>query len=91
MKKITAENTPLEFPCRFPVKAMGKNSVSFRDQVLQIISRHVEQVREEDVTTRHSSSEKFLSVTVIVAVDSRKQLENIYAELHAHEHVLWTL
>jgi putative lipoic acid-binding regulatory protein len=35
-----AEETLLEFPCRFPIKVMGAATDDFRSLVLGIITRH---------------------------------------------------
>ena len=39
----------LEFPCRFPIKAMGRDEFEFEAHVLQIISSHVDDIAPEDV------------------------------------------
>ncbi|MGR9074366.1 MAG: YbeD family protein, partial [Gammaproteobacteria bacterium] len=46
--------SPLQFPCRFPIKAMGKNSTDFDVRIVEIISRHAPEIHEGAVKTRPS-------------------------------------
>ncbi len=85
------EDTVLEFPCQFPIKAMGKAEDDFDILVVSIIRKHVSDLSESAVKSRLSKEGKFISVTVHVEAHSKKQLDNIYLELTAHEKVLWAL
>lgn len=80
----------LEFPCLFPVKAIGRDTGTFEAVVTEIIHRHVPDF-EDAVTTRPSSGGKYLAVTATVVATSREQIDNLYRELSAHELVLYLL
>ncbi|HBA66688.1 MAG TPA: DUF493 domain-containing protein, partial [Methylococcaceae bacterium] len=41
----------LKFPCRFPIKAMGMNSIELDIHVVEIIRRHVNDLNEGAVTS----------------------------------------
>ncbi|MEM6575531.1 MAG: DUF493 domain-containing protein [Pseudomonadota bacterium] len=84
------EGRGLEFPCTYPIKAMGKSGAGLTEQVLEIVSRHVA-VEDDAVRSRPSKGGKYESITVTVQVESREQLEAIYGELTRHDQVLWTL
>lgn len=88
---INSDNTPLEFPCHFPLKVMGSGDDIFKDAVITIIKKHIPEIQDEHVSERNSSNNKFLSLTITVYVSSRDQLDAIYRELHACEHVLMSL
>ncbi len=89
---MTEQNDELfNFPCDFPIKIMGRSDVDLDVTVVQIINRHVDKLAEHAVKTRASGKGKFVSVTVTITAHSREQLDNIYRELNAHEHVLMTL
>jgi hypothetical protein len=79
--------SPLQFPCRIDVKAMGKHENEFVDVVLEIVQRHVPDVTREAVTTRLSSAGNYISVSVAVRAQSREQMDALYRELSAHERV----
>jgi putative lipoic acid-binding regulatory protein len=81
----------LEFPCSFPIKAMGKNSGNFEELISGIVFRHAELYEGEEVKARTSGSDNFLAVTITVQAVSQEQLDKIYQELTACEQVLMAL
>ncbi len=85
------EDTIMEFPCQFPIKAMGKVEENFDILVVSIVRNHVSDISENAVKSRLSKEGKFVSITVTVEAESKQQLDNIYRELTAHEKVLWAL
>lgn len=87
-KEASKEGSLMEFPCSFPIKAMGIAIDDFDMLVVEIIRKHYPDVTEGAVKTRPSREGKYLSVTVTINAQSREQLDNIYLELTAHERVL---
>lgn len=83
--------TLLEFPCQFPIKAMGRDDGRFESLVVEIVRKHAPDLCDEAVQCRASKAGNYLSVTVTVSATSREQLDNIYLELTACEHVLMAL
>jgi putative lipoic acid-binding regulatory protein len=81
----------LEFPCRFPIKALGKAGEDFDTLVVQIVRRHAPDLNEAAVTLRESSGGKWVSVTLVIEATSKSQLDAIYRDLSAHEKVVWAL
>ncbi len=86
-----SEESPLEFPCQFPIKAMGKNQDDFESLVVTLVRKHCPNLAEGAVISRDSSGGKYLAVTVTVTATSREQLDNIYLELSACQQVLMAL
>lgn len=84
-------DTLLEFPCDFGVKAMGESSDDFDLIVVGIVRQHVDNIEEGAVTTKQSSGGKFTSVTVNIQATSKAQLDAIYQQLTAHEAVKYVL
>ena len=83
--------SPLKFPCSFPIKVMGKHEADFQALVVAMISGHVGAIPPESIRSRESSNGRFLSVTVTVVAQSREQLDNIYRTLTASDQVLFVL
>ena len=83
--------TLLEFPCEFPVKAMGRDDAGFEAMVTKIILAHAEPAAGVPVTTNASSSGTYLSVTVTIEAVSKAQLDRIYQDLTDCEQVLVAL
>ncbi|MCG8324715.1 MAG: DUF493 domain-containing protein [Thiotrichales bacterium] len=85
------QESPLKFPCRFPIKVMGKAAGNFDALVYEIIHRHVDDLQEGAVRTRDSRNGNYVSVTVTIQARSREQLDNIYMDLTAEERVIMAL
>ena len=85
------EETLLEFPCKFPVKAMGRSEDGFEALVTEIILTHAKIYVGERVTTNPSGSGNFVSVTVTIEAQSKAQLDRIYQDLTGCEQVLVAL
>ena len=85
------DNTLLEFPCDFPIKAMGLADEQFETVVISIVRKHAPDLGEGAVRCVESKGGKYLSVTTIVRATSREQLDNIYRDLTACEQVLMAL
>ncbi len=81
----------LKFPCLFPLKVMGLNTDGLYPVVHAVLKKHVPDLDDAAFTSRLSSSEKYLSITVTFTAQSRDQLDAIYQELYDHELVLMTL
>ncbi len=81
----------LTFPCHYPVKALGKNTNSFLQEVLFIAQKHCKNTQQCDVSCKLSRNGKYQSVTINVYAENRQQLENLFAELQQHNDVKWLL
>ena len=87
----TPEESLLEFPCRFPIKVMGRESESFRRVAVELVERHTGSIDEADIVEVASSKGNFVSLTVTITATSREQLDDIYRDLSASEVVLVAL
>jgi putative lipoic acid-binding regulatory protein len=85
------DQSPLIFPCDFPIKAMGAASATFDALVVGIVRRHAPDITEAAVAVRPSAAGKYLAVTVTIQARSRAQLDAIYRDLVACEQVLMAL
>jgi putative lipoic acid-binding regulatory protein len=85
------KETLLEFPCRFPIKAMGLAAADFDALVVEIVRRHAPDLKESAVQSRSSRGGKYLSVTITIEATSKDQLDAIYQALSDHERVLMSL
>jgi putative lipoic acid-binding regulatory protein len=85
------QETLLEFPCKFPVKAMGRSEDGFEDRVARIILSRASVYEGEPITTNSSDSGKYTSVTVTIEALSKIQLDQIYQDLTDCEQVLVAL
>lgn len=85
-----AAESPLRFPCVFPIKAFGR-AADFDAVVLDIVRRHVPSLDDGAVSRRPSRSGNYTAITVTVTVESRVQLDAIYQDLAASPLVIMAL
>ena len=85
------QESPLQFPCDFPIKAMGKTGCDLDLTVVEIVRRHTPDLAEGAVSTRDSKQGNYIAVTVTVRATSREQLDAIYQDLVDCEQVIMAL
>ena len=88
---MSEDESPLQFPCTFPIKAMGKTGCDLDMVVVEIVRRHVPDLAEGAVYSRESAHGNYVSVTVVVNATSRAQLDAIYQDLVECETVIMAL
>ena len=81
----------MEFPCAFPIKAMGRSGGQFEALVSEIVLRHARLHEDHEVRARPSGAGNFISVTITVEAESREQLDRIYQDLTDCDRVLMAL
>ncbi len=82
------DETLLKFPCRFPIKAMGKGVIGLESTVIEIVRKHAPDLGSEDVRIKPSRNGRYISVTVNINATSKAQLDNIYLGLTSHPDIL---
>jgi len=85
------DETLLEFPCRFPVKVMGRARDGLESEIFALVREHAPDLAAEDVRSRKSGKGNYLAITLEINATSREQLDAIYLALNAHEGVVMTL
>lgn len=85
------DDSALEFPCEFPIKAMGRADDNFDALVVGIIRKHTPDFSDSTVKSRLSKGGNYVSITVTINARSREQLDNIYLDLTANDLVLVAL
>ncbi len=79
------------FPCEFLIKVFGNASDQFELEVLTIIRKHVDDLREDALASRPSKDGKYLALTIKIMAQDRAQLDAIYRDLSSNPHVLMAL
>jgi putative lipoic acid-binding regulatory protein len=85
------ETTLLEFPCKFPIKAMGRQSPHFEALISTLITSQAELWPGEPIRSVESRAGNFVSVTAVIRAESKAQLDAIYQDLTANKKVLMAL
>ena len=76
--------SPLVFPCSFPIKVMGRTQDGFAQAVADVVRKHAADFDPAALEMRSSKEGNWLSVTATVNATSRAQLDDLYRELVAH-------
>jgi putative lipoic acid-binding regulatory protein len=81
----------LTFPCRYDLKAVGRQSAHFEALVQAIVSNHV--AASDLLAVRHRLSREghYLSITFIIQARSYSQLDALYRDLGACADVLFCI
>ncbi len=81
----------LTFPCKFPIKVIGKRSDDFKKQMSKLFRRHIPVLEPTDFVYKDSKKNSYLALTVTVTAKSQQQLDAIYKDLTASKLVLMAL
>ncbi|MEJ2603304.1 MAG: DUF493 domain-containing protein [Gammaproteobacteria bacterium] len=89
---VADDDSPLAFPCDFPIKVMGRDEADdFREMAVAIVEEEIGPLPAGAVNTQPSRNGRFLSVTVTIRAESREQLDALYRRLSSDERVLVVL
>jgi putative lipoic acid-binding regulatory protein len=86
-----ATESPLTFPCVFPIKVMGRTQNGFAQAVLGVVHRHAPDFDAATLEMRASSAGNYLSLTCTINAVSREQLDGLYRDLSTHPMVAFVL
>lgn len=88
---MTLQPSPIEYPCDFPIKIMGRAEQNFTESILMLVRRHVPNFDNTSLEIRNSKKSKYLSLTCTIRATSRAQLDALYQELCDHPMVVMVL
>lgn len=84
---LAAEEPKIEFPCDYPIKALGNNSVDLKALVIDTVKVYAPDLDERRVTLNESSKGTFVSVRFYINATGPEQLKAIHEALMATGHV----
>jgi len=85
------DDSLFKFPCEFPIKAIGRKIDDLDAIVFSIVRQHAPNLSEAAIRSRLSKQGNYISLTVTIMATSRKQLDAIYQDLTACEHIMMVL
>lgn len=86
-----SHDSPLQFPCAFPIKIMGAASMEFEAMVISIVREHCPDLGEGAVRTQPSRAGNYVSITATVNATSQQHLDDLYRALTSAEGVKMVL
>jgi hypothetical protein len=87
---VTGKDSLLEFPCQFPIKAIGHGD-DLPDRIYTLVSPHAPDLEQTALSSRPSGNGNFIAVTVTITATSQAQIDAIYHELTRCEQVIMAL
>jgi putative lipoic acid-binding regulatory protein len=84
------EDTLLEFPCQYAVKAFGQGD-DFEAHVVDIIKQHVPPMAAIKHHSKPSKNGKYVAATVEITATSKAQLDAIYRQMTSDDKVVMSL
>lgn len=88
---VQKHSSPIEFPCEFVIKVMGKNQPSFRQAILGHLQTQYPDLTADDLSERPSKDGNYLAITATVHAESQQQLDELYGKLSSDPEVLMAL
>ncbi len=83
------DESPLKFPTDLPIKVFGRNDAVFRAAVVEIVEKHYG--KAYTIAELESKQAAYLSLTITVRAESRAQIDAVYRDFVASEHILMAL
>ena len=80
----TPQDSLIEYPCDFPIKAMGLNVDGYTEAMTYVVQQFDPAWTPDRLETRESAGGKYLSLTFTVRATSREQLDELYRTLSSH-------
>lgn len=93
MTKSRPTDSIIEYPCEFGIKAFGKADSDFKQTVINIVKKHVENntIDDDAIAEKNSKDGNYLSLTITIQAQSKQQMDAIYQDLSDEPLVLLAL
>jgi len=69
----------LVYPCEFPIKMFGRNTLQFIAAVEIVVEEHVPREDWASIKSTPSKNENYISYTIVIIARNREQLDNVCA------------
>ena len=91
MSEEKSRESLIDFPCKFPIKILGKDSDVFENTVSKIMAKHDQKYSEFGVKKNRSKQKNYIALTWVVNVNNQDELDSIYRDLSKDKNVLYVL
>ncbi|MAD91110.1 MAG: transcriptional regulator [Gammaproteobacteria bacterium] len=85
------EDSLIDFPCKFPIKIMGRDTQKFRNTVHKLVEKHAGPIDKDSIKINLSDGSNFVAMTITITASSQQQLDDIYQDVSSHNDVLIAL
>ena len=81
LSTVTEEPPKIVFPCRYPIKVLGRAVDAFQPAVMRIFHKRAPGFTDADVMVKPSRNGTFHSITITIEAQSEAQLKLIHQDL----------
>ena len=81
LSTVTEESPKIVFPCRYPIKVLGRAVDAFQPAVMRIFHKRAPGFTDADVMVKPSRNGTFHSITITIEAQSEAQLKRIHQDL----------
>lgn len=81
----------VNFPTHFLFKITGKNSIEFEQDIIELLKQVDANIDHTKIKRTLSKTDKFISLSIDVWVETQEDIDQVYTLLKAEERVLWAL
>jgi len=78
---VTEEPPKIIFPCRYPIKVLGRAVDALQPAVMRIFHKRAPGFTDADVMVKPSRNGTFHSITITIEAQSEAQLKRIHQDL----------
>ncbi len=75
------QDTLIEFPARFPIKVMGKNTPEFQAEVLRVARETIPEKDLLSIKESLSKNQRFMSITLTGMFYDKPAIDRVYQAL----------
>lgn len=79
------------YPAKIAVKVFIDHQPSLKDEISDIVKNAFPELSEKDISCTESTNQKYLSITYIIDVQEKEDIEKLYQTLSHHPNVKMVL
>ena len=91
MTKQAKSESLIDFPCKFPIKVLGRDDANFYSAAKSILIKHSQKIPNNSTKKNSSKKGKYIALTFFVNVNNQIELDEIYVDLSKNDHILYVL
>ncbi|HBB53007.1 MAG TPA: hypothetical protein DCZ80_03805 [Legionellales bacterium] len=79
------------YPGTVAVKVFIRDDENIKNEITAIVQKAFPKFKEQDISTQLSANKNFLSITYIIYVENKEEIDNLYQKIIQHPEVKMVL
>lgn len=85
------KDTLIEFPARFPIKIIGKNTDEFKKSVAEILKNTLADGALLECRETPSKKDNYIAINALALFNNKQEIDKVYEALSADKNILMAL